>query len=105
MALFVSGRRSAQCSRARARNVLHFPSVTQLTGSTSLRIVVTQLEALYQTRQFPAAHTERHGGLALVPMSQRQCVHEVPSHGSLECLEIVSHVNWIHSTDSLLLPP
>src|SRR5439155_22829969 len=32
-------------------------------------------------------------------------VHDVPSHGGRECLEIVSHVNRIHSTDSLLLPP
>src|SRR5947208_3560295 len=66
---------------------------------------VTQLEALHQARQLPAAHSEQHGGLALVAVSQRQRVHEVPSHGGRECLEIVSHVNRIHSTDSFLLPP
>src|SRR5213594_2614412 len=77
----------------------------RLAVASHRRHQVTQLEALYHARQFPAAHTEQHGGLALVPTSQRQRVREVPSHGGLECLEIVSHVNWVHSTNSLLLPP
>jgi hypothetical protein len=63
---------------------------------------IAQLVAPYQARQRPPTHTEQRSGLALISMSQRHCVNDVPPHDALERLEIVSHFHLFHSSNFLL---